>query len=178
MKCRQTSVPSQWLIVDHGNAEDAVSAIRRLPPGSGVLILCRDMAPTKRARLLAGVRHMAGKRSLTVADELAREARRVHSAREIRKAGLAGVPLLFLSPIYPTASHPGWAALPRMRSAALRRLAKASMIALGGMDARRFETVRRLGFQGWAGISAWRLSSPSHAVVAAKPRRQPLRIRT
>ena len=155
MKCRQTSVPSQWLIVDHGNAEDAVSAIRRLPPGSGVLILCLDMAQGKRARLLARVRHMAGKRRLRVADELAREARRVHSAREIRRAGLARVPLLLLSPIYPTASHPGWVALPRMRAAALLRLAKAPVIALGGMDSSRFKTVGRLGFEGWAGISAW-----------------------
>jgi thiamine-phosphate pyrophosphorylase len=42
-----------------------------------------------------------------------------------------------------------------MRAAALVRLAGRNAIALGGMDARRFRLVRRLGFQGWAGIGAW-----------------------
>jgi thiamine monophosphate synthase len=30
------------------------------------------------------------------------------------------------------------------------------LIALGGMDARKYARIRNLGFQGWAGISAFR----------------------
>jgi thiamine-phosphate pyrophosphorylase len=43
-----------------------------------------------------------------------------------------------------------------MRAAALARLAGRKLVALGGMDERRFRRVERLGFVGWAGISAFR----------------------
>jgi hypothetical protein len=42
-----------------------------------------------------------------------------------------------------------------MRAAALVRLCRAKVIALGGMTEKRFCRIERLGFQGWAGISAW-----------------------
>jgi thiamine-phosphate pyrophosphorylase len=42
-----------------------------------------------------------------------------------------------------------------MRAAALARLAGRPLLALGGMDARRYAVVRRLGFDGWAAIDAW-----------------------
>ena len=102
----------------------------------------------------------------------------MHNAREVREAGLARVPLLFLSPMNRTRSHPGWVPLPRMRAAALLRLAKAPVIALGGMDERRFAEVRRLGFDGWAGIDAWRLRSLKSLDQASKSRRNRLRLRT
>ena len=35
------------------------------------------------------------------------------------------------------------------------RTARVPAIALGGMDARRFRQVQRLGFYGWAAIDAW-----------------------
>jgi thiamine-phosphate pyrophosphorylase len=63
--------------------------------------------------------------------------------------------MLLLSPLYPTRSHPGWAAIPRMRSATLARLAGRKLIALGGMNEQRFRRVGPLGFAGWAGIRAW-----------------------
>ena len=155
MKRRQTSVPRQWLIADGRIGEQLESAVRRLPPGSGVLVLYRDMAPAQRARLLAKLRHLASNRGLVIADELAGESARVHDLRELRRAGLAGVPLLFLSPIFPTRSHPDRHPLPTMEAAALLNLAKVPIIALGGMNARRFRRVERLGFHGWAGIDAW-----------------------
>jgi thiamine-phosphate pyrophosphorylase len=43
-----------------------------------------------------------------------------------------------------------------MRAAALARLAGRRLIALGGMDARKFARIENLGFRGWAGISAFR----------------------
>jgi hypothetical protein len=42
-----------------------------------------------------------------------------------------------------------------MRAAALARLAGRRLFALGGLDAKRYATLARLGFIGWAGISAW-----------------------
>jgi hypothetical protein len=43
-----------------------------------------------------------------------------------------------------------------MRAAALARLGKRRLLALGGMDARKFARIKGLGFQGWAGISAFK----------------------
>jgi thiamine-phosphate pyrophosphorylase len=42
-----------------------------------------------------------------------------------------------------------------MRAAALARLARRRLVALGGMDARRYAKIARLGFSGWAGIDAY-----------------------
>lgn len=64
--------------------------------------------------------------------------------------------MVLLSPLFPTDSHPDWKPLKRMRAAAFARLARRKLIALGGMDARRFARIRHLGFKGWAGISAFR----------------------
>jgi thiamine-phosphate pyrophosphorylase len=67
----------------------------------------------------------------------------------------ARVPLILLSPIFTTRSHPEWKAIPRMQAAALARLAKRRAIALGGMNRRRFRAIQKLGFAGWAGIDGW-----------------------
>jgi thiamine-phosphate pyrophosphorylase len=66
------------------------------------------------------------------------------------------VPLVLLSPIYSTLSHPDWRPIPRMRAAALARLGGGKLIALGGMNRKRYATMERLGFIGWAGISAFK----------------------
>lgn len=155
MKRRQTSVPRHWLIADERLGNELLAAVRKLPRGSGVLVLYRDMPAAKRARLLWKLRRIARRRGLAIADEAAGGAARVHNARELRQASLARVPLLFLSPVNQTRSHPDWVPLPRMRAAALLRLAKAPVIALGGMNSSRFRRVERLGFHGWAGIDAW-----------------------
>jgi len=44
-----------------------------------------------------------------------------------------------------------------MRSAALAALADRRLIALGGMNQKRYSKVAPLGFIGWAGISAFRI---------------------
>lgn len=152
MKRRQR-VPRQWLVADARLGDALWKAIARLPRGSGVLLLYRELPRRERARLVARLRRVARRQALVIADELAREAGRIHNLRELRRS--AGVPLLFVSPLFPTRSHPDWAPLPRMRAAALARLAKVQVIALGGMDEPRFERIRRLGFKGWAGIDAW-----------------------
>lgn len=152
MKRRQR-VPRQWLVADARLGDALWKAIARLPRGSGVLLLYRELPRRERARIAARLRRAARSQDLVVADEQAGEAARIHNLRELRRA--AGVPLLFVSPLFPTVSHPDWAPLPRMRAAALARLARAPVIALGGMDEARFRRIRRLGFSGWAGIDAW-----------------------
>lgn len=149
MRRRQT-MPRQWLIIADG-AQDSIAAARRLPQGGGVLLL----KPIPAGAMLR-LRVLAPQRRLTILVEQRRSAARVHNARELRQALLARSELVLLSPIHPTGSHPEWKPLSRMRAAALARLAGRKAIALGGMDARRYAKIARLGFIGWAGISAFR----------------------
>ena len=80
----------------------------------------------------------------------------MHDVRELRRALLKRTPIILLSPIHPTQSHPDWRPQPRMRAAALARLARRKLFALGGMNRKRYAKIAPLGFIGWAGISAFR----------------------
>jgi thiamine-phosphate pyrophosphorylase len=155
MTTRQ-SIPRQWLIIDARHQAELRQAIHKLPRGSGVLVLGDAMSPRERQSLLRRLRHIARARSLTIVDENEGDAARVHDLRELRRTLLSRVPLVLLSPLYATRSHPDWQPLPRMKAAALAQLARRRLVALGGMNERRFAQVRALGFQAWAGISAFR----------------------
>jgi thiamine-phosphate pyrophosphorylase len=150
---RRQTVPQQWAIVDRSADAALWTALRRLPIGSGVLLLT-ELRPTERRRL----RQLSKLRRLQVLERAATA--RVHGNRELREALLRRASLVLISPLYPTRSHPDWMPLPRMRAATLARLAGRKAIALGGMDRHRFRRVQRLGFAGWAGIDAWRLRMP------------------
>jgi len=146
MRARQT-VPQQWLIIRGAHDHEGLATARRLRPGTGVLLLAAIPAHEVRKLRLRG---------LKVVREHRRAAARVHGVRELRLALLARTPMILLSPLYPTPSHPEWKPIPQVRAAALSRLAGRTLVALGGMDARKFARIRRLGFRGWAGISAFR----------------------
>jgi hypothetical protein len=145
---RRQTIPRQWLIV---MADGDLRAATRLPRGSGVLLL-GPLSP----RALRRLRIVARNRDLGVADEESGDAARVHNIAELRRALLAGTQFVFLSPIRPTTTHPEWTPIPRMRAGALARLAGRRLLALGGMNDRTYPAVERLGFIGWAGISAFR----------------------
>jgi thiamine-phosphate pyrophosphorylase len=147
---RRQTMPEQWLIIDQTSDRPMWSSLRRLPCGGGVLLLEElDSREDRRLRRLARVR------SLMVVTEAPRTAARVHNMHELRKA-LRRSPLVLLSPIYPTSSHPDWQPLPRMRAATLARHTGRNAIALGGMNRKRYARIAPLGFNGWAGISAFR----------------------
>jgi len=154
MKRRQP-LPRQWLVADGRTGQRLWLALATVPRGSGVLVLYRDLPKRERAALLAKLLRVARRRRLVVADETAGEAARVHDLKELRGSSLRRTPLIFLSPMFETRSHPSWKPLPRMRAAAMVRLAPVPVMALGGMNEQRFRRVKRLGFQGWAGIDAW-----------------------
>jgi len=75
-----------------------------------------------------------------------------HGAVEIRAAEHGRADLLFLSPLFPTRSHPGGRALGRVRFAMLARQAGVPVMALGGVEARHRRGLRALGAAGWAAI--------------------------
>ena len=74
---------------------------------------------------------------------------------EIRAAERAGAASLFLSPVYPTRSHPDARPLGLARFAWLARRTPLPVIALGGMNAARGRRLASFGAYGWAGIDAW-----------------------
>ena len=79
--------------------------------------------------------------------------RSVHDASEARLG--AGAALVFVSPVFPTSSHPAAAHLGIEGADRLRRLSGVPAIALGGMDERKFAQLRARGFFGYAGIDCW-----------------------
>lgn len=135
------------------------SALRRLPPGSGVVLRHHATVPLERARLARRVRRIARTRRLVlvVAGDR-RSGVRVAPAHD-RVEALAGVragaDLLFVSPLRATRSHPGQSALGLVGAIRVMRGLSPTIIALGGMDARYWRRIRRFGFDGWAGIDAW-----------------------
>jgi thiamine-phosphate pyrophosphorylase len=144
-------MPEQWLIAQKPIGGQQWKAIGRLPRGSGIVVLAMlDRRDWQRLRNLATLRHVA------VTSEAAGFAVRVHNVHELTRALLRRTPLILVSPVYKTMSHPEWKPLSRMRAAALARLARRRALALGGMNARRYAKIAPLGFIGWAGISAFR----------------------
>jgi len=149
---RRQTMPEQWLIIDRTSDRPMWSSLCRLQRGSGLLLLEElDSREGRRLRRLARVRN------LMVLTEAPRTAARVHNMHELRRALLRRSPLVLLSPIYPTSSHPDWQPLPRMRAATLARHTGRNAVALGGMNRKRYARIAPLGFKGWAGISAFRI---------------------
>ncbi len=152
---RHHSPPTAWLFTDERLGPDLLGIVRRLPRGSGVILRHHELAPTQRRAQLRRLRRLAITKGLTVLDEQEVRIARVHSPRELRQALARKPQILFLSPLFATRSHPDWQPLGRMRAAALVRLAGRPVLALGGMNGRRYRQVRTLGFSGWGGIDAW-----------------------
>ena len=183
MKRRQPSRskvkwPKMWLMTDPRFGDDLLPAIRRLPFGSGVIFRHQHLEPEARRKMFGQVRRVCRQRGhmLILAgpegDALRWRAdgfhlragvsrspkprsAPVHNYAELREALRNGTDLVFISPLFPTASHPDGKALGRLGFNALAKHAgKAAVIALGGMD--RPRTLNPRLAQGWAAIDALR----------------------
>lgn len=158
--------PTLWLFTDRARLGDPLAAIARLPPGIGGVVLRDDDAPD-RAALAAGIAALCRRRrlALVVAGDWRLAAKlgagvhvregaktprrrwRLVTASAHGRAGLVratrlaarrgGADLVFLSPAFPTASHPGAPALGPVRWAALARAVPGRVLALGGIAGRR-----------------------------------------
>ena len=163
-------------MTDERQGEDLWAALARLPRGAGVVFRHYSLERQERRRLFDMVKRIARKRRLLILvaapPRLARAWRAAgshglsglprremirsasaHNKLEIRAAERAGVRVIFLSPVFPTRSHPDVKTLGRTRFAWLARQSRLPIIALGGMDERRARTLA--GAYGWAGIDAW-----------------------
>ena len=157
MSPRQSTLPRLWLITDARNAAVLDRAIARLPRGSGVIFRHYHLLAAERAERLEQVRRLCrrfGHRLEIAGDGYGppaphRALATVHGLREIGQANRCGAAAILLSPVYPTRSHPDAKALGRSRFLLLAKHARAPVVALGGMTARRF---RGLPVHGWAAI--------------------------
>lgn len=171
---RRHPPPRVWLMTDERLGEGLFDAVGRLPTGAGIVFRHYGLPEGERRALFARVKAQARQRGLVLllagpaamarawgADGSHGRGRGggfrsapAHNLREIRAAERAGADLLFLSPVYPTRSHPGAAWLGAARFTLLARRTYLPVIALGGMDTARAQRLR--GAYGWAGIEAWR----------------------
>jgi thiamine-phosphate pyrophosphorylase len=159
--CRtKRRLPRLWLFTDARRLPDPRPAVARLPRGlAGVVLrhdgepgrcaLGRDLARICRARRLtlvvAGDTRLAAALGAGVHLRAARwpgqPHRRgaiitssAHSRADVVRAARMGVSLAFLSPAFPTLSHPDSPALGAVRWTGLARTARLPLAALGGVD--------------------------------------------
>src|SRR3954470_2535302 len=163
-------LPRLWLFTDHRRLPDPRAAVAALPPArAGVVLrhdcdparaaLGRDLAriccvrrlvlvvagdPRLAASLGAGV-HLRAGRWPGVLRPRGMVTSSAHGVADMRRAVRAGADLVFLSPAFPTASHPGAPGLGPLRWGLMARrlplFTKARLAALGGVDG---DSVRRL----------------------------------
>jgi thiamine-phosphate pyrophosphorylase len=164
-------LPRLWLMTDERQGDGLWDALGRLPRRAGIVFRHYGLPAAERRRLFARIRKVARRKQLFLigADGRFRGADGVHHGRgrdgfrttsahnlaELRTAERQGAALVFISPAFSTRSHPDRRALGRIRFGLLARQARIPVIALGGMDSRRWRGLKALGAYGWAGIDAW-----------------------
>lgn len=167
---RRNPLPTTWLMTDERMGEALWPALRRLPPGSGIVLRHHATLPLERERVARRIRRIAHARRLVLVvagEPLAGDG--VHGDRSTRGvrtwsahdraealAGVrAGADILFVSPVRATRSHPVQPSLGLTAALRVARGLSPMIVALGGMDARYWRRIRRFGFDGWAAIDAW-----------------------
>jgi thiamine-phosphate pyrophosphorylase len=167
---RQSPIPTLWLMTDERLGDGLWAALTRLPRGSGVVFRHYATEPRARRKLFRRVVRIARARGILVvrAGERAGGGENgvhgagrghglrtapAHDRREAVAAGRRGAKVLFVSPVFATRSHPGAETLGPREARRIAQGLPVVVIALGGMDARRFRGMT--GFDGWAAIDAW-----------------------
>jgi len=79
----------------------------------------------------------------------------VHDAAEAYAAMRSDAALVFVSPVFPTSSHPGTSPLGEGGALVVALMTRKPAIALGGVDAASGARLMEFGWAGWAGIDAW-----------------------
>ena len=170
MPVRQT-LPYLWLLSDARNDAVLELALGRLPSGSGFVFRHYHLCPEqRRARyeVLARLARASGHSVIvsrpsegwdadgvygpvaTVAQSAARlRLGTAHTGDDLQQANHTGLDGVFLSPVFPTRSHPGSAVLGVQGFQVLAQQALVPVIALGGMTAAR---AHELQWPRWAAI--------------------------
>lgn len=176
MAPNQPPWPRDWLMTDERMGEQLWDAIGRVTADTGGVVFRHySLDPAKRLDLGKRVATLVRERKLmlgvagdaVLAEQLGAQlvhnpakpgelpfSLAVHDESEADAAHKAGAALVFVSPVYPTRSHPNAETLGVERAAKLAQIAACPAIALGGMSFGRFWEISP-AFHGWAGIDAW-----------------------
>ena len=176
MAANQPQWPRDWLMTDERMGERLWDAIGRVSTETGGIVFRHySLAPPERLELGRQVAALARERRLMLAvagDPVLAEhlgaqlahgpsaeshlpfSLSVHDEREAQAARDSRANLVFVSPIFPTRSHPEAKALGVERATNLAAIAGCPAIALGGMTFGRFWELGP-AFHGWAAIDAW-----------------------
>lgn len=155
-------LPFLWLISDARNDAVLEDALAALPPNSAFVFRHYHLNVADRSArfaALADVAHSLGHLAIFARDaELARalgadgiygspdviapvrdmlKLAAVHNGDEMQRAIAAKADGIFLSPVFPTASHPGGASLGEQGFSVLSQQSSVPVIALGGMTMQR-----------------------------------------
>lgn len=168
-------LPRLWLMTDERQGDSLWAAIDNLPRGAGVIVRHYSLPDAERSALFKAIMRQ-GRRRIRVllagrtaaamrADGMHgaghRSARPMfhtlsaHSRPDIIAAERMQADLVFVSPVFPTRSHPGAQALGRVRFGLMIRGSRVPVIALGGVTPKRARSLRGFGIHGWAAIDAW-----------------------
>ena len=176
MHARQ-SLPLLWLLSDARNDAGLEQALERLPQGSGFVFRHYHLDPTARcARYSTLCAKARARRHLVIlsradwetvaawdADGLYGSPEHLpgdpppgklwlataHDSEEMQQALALGASGIFLSPVFPSASHPGGETLGVFGFRVLAQQSPVPVIALGGMDEAR---ARELDWPRWGAI--------------------------
>ncbi len=174
--------PRVWLMTDPRFGGELLAAVQRLPFRSGVIFRHYNLDVQARHALFLRVKRICVRRGhrllLAGTEQLARKwhadgfhngtaprtqskgllrTAPVHSPKEIARGKRIKADLLFLSPMFSTTSHKGARPLGRYRFMALASSCQATpVIALGGLNKQRGQSLNARCIYGWAGIDAFR----------------------
>ncbi len=169
------TLPAIWLISDARNDAVLERALTRLPRGSGFIYRHYHLPDAERYARFCALRRIAkGRGHVVILADSALTAREwgadgiygsprslyprrrgllhlatAHDMAELGQAARLGADAALLSPVFPTATHPGGATLGPVRFRLLARQAQLPVIALGGMTKNR---ARALAWPRWAAI--------------------------
>jgi len=172
---RAKTLPALWLISDKRNDAGLERALVRLPRGSGFIFRHYHLPGAERLARFRKLRRIARtKGHVVILADSALTAREwgadgiygaprslyprragliqlatAHSLRQLGLAARLGADAALLSPVFPTASHPGGAVLGGVRFRFLAGQTRLPVIALGGMNAHR---ANALEWPRWAAI--------------------------
>ncbi len=158
--CRRLGVPPLWLFTDSRRLPDPRPAVARLPRGLAGVVLRHDKDPGRAAlgHDLAGICRARGLALVVAGDARLAAAlhagihlrsgrwpgaqRRsrglvtssAHGVADLRRAHRAGAVLAFLSPAFPTMSHPDARVLGPLRWCRIACTSPLPVAALGGVD--------------------------------------------
>ncbi|MEN3975324.1 thiamine phosphate synthase [Emcibacter sp. SYSU 3D8] len=179
---RARGLPPLWFMTDRARVADPGAVALTLPRGAGIILRDYDApGRAELAHALAGIARRRGLLFLVAGDEalaaasgadgihlpewLAGRIRAIrrrhpswlvtaaaHGRTALRRAALAGADAVFVSPVFPTRSHPDAPCLGVLRFAALVRSADVPVYALGGVNAQSIARLRATGAAGAAAI--------------------------